>query len=99
MIDPGAASERTRLAWRRTGLSATAAGLLAARPAVHPDAGVEAWLIAALAMAAWVALVALGYRRSHRLQARPPRSARRAIPLYAMLTVALAVLGGLVVML
>ena len=99
MIDPGASAERTRLAWRRTGLSAAAVGLLAARPAIHPDAGARAWLIAALAMAAWVAMVALGYHRSRGLRARPPRPARRAIPVYAALAVALAALGGLVVML
>jgi uncharacterized membrane protein YidH (DUF202 family) len=99
VIDPGAATERTRLAWRRTGLSATAVGLLATRPALHPDAGAEAWLIAAVAMAAWVAMVALGYRRLHHLDHRPPHPGRRAIPAYAALTVTLAVLGGLVVML
>jgi uncharacterized membrane protein YidH (DUF202 family) len=97
--DPGASAERTRLAWRRTGLSATAVGLLAARPAVRPDAGVPAWLIAALVMAAWTALIALGYRRSFALRRTPPRPARRAVPAYALITVALAALGGLVVML
>jgi uncharacterized membrane protein YidH (DUF202 family) len=98
-LDPGASAERTRLAWRRTGLSATAVGLLAARPAFHPDAGAKAWLLATLAMAAWAAMVALGYRRANALGARPPRPGRRAITAYAMLTVALATLGGLVVML
>ena len=97
--DQGASAERTRLAWRRTGLSATAVALLAARPAVHPDAGVLAWLVASAAMAGWVAMIALGYRRAHGLRGLPPRPARRAIPAYAVLTVALAVLGGLVVML
>jgi hypothetical protein len=97
--DTGAAAERTRLAWRRTGLSATAVGLLAARPAVRPDAGPLAWLTAALAMAGWVAIIAIGYRRSHGLRRRPPRPGRRLIPVYALLTAALAVLGGLVVML
>ena len=36
--DHGAAAERTRLAWRRTGLSATAVGLLAARRDTDLDA-------------------------------------------------------------
>ncbi|WP_030436218.1 DUF202 domain-containing protein [Actinoplanes subtropicus] len=97
--DPGAAAERTRLAWRRTGLSATAVGLLAARPAFRPGAGVLAWLIAALAMAGWVAMIALAYRRSHGLRSAPPRPGRRLIPVYALLAAGLAVLGGLVVML
>jgi len=97
--DSGASAERTRLAWRRTGLSATAVGLLAARPAFRPDAGVLAWLIAALAMAGWVAMIALGYRRSRGLRSIPPRPGRRVIPAYALLAAALAALGGLVVML
>src|SRR6266496_381860 len=62
--DRGAAAERTRLAWRRTALSATGVGLLVARPAVRPGAGVATWLVAALAMAAWSVLTGLAYRRS-----------------------------------
>jgi hypothetical protein len=99
MTDPGAAAERTRLAWRRTGLSATAVGLLAARPAFRPGAGAGAWLIAALAMAAWATLVGIAYRRSRGLRTAPPTPGRRAIPVYALVTVTLAFLGGLVVML
>jgi hypothetical protein len=97
--DTGAAAERTRLAWRRTGLSATAVGLLAVRPAFRPDAGVLAWLIATLAMGGWVAMIALAYRRSRGLRCLPPRPGRRLIPVYALLATSLAVLGGLVVML
>jgi uncharacterized membrane protein YidH (DUF202 family) len=97
--DPGAAAERTRLAWRRTGLSATAVGLLAVRPAFHSDAGIGAWLIASAAMATWVAMIALAYRRSHGLGETPPRPGRRAISAYAVLVVTFAALGGLVVML
>jgi uncharacterized membrane protein YidH (DUF202 family) len=98
-LDPGASAERTRLAWRRTGLSATAVGLLAVRPAFHPDAGARAWILAALAMTAWAAMVALAYRRARALGTSPPQPGRRAIPAYAMLTIALVTLGGLVVML
>ncbi|MCU7724673.1 DUF202 domain-containing protein [Actinoplanes sp. KI2] len=97
--DSGAAAERTRLAWRRTGLSATAVALLAVRPAFRPQAGVLAWLVAALAMAGWVTMIALAYRRSYGLRRRPPRPGRRLIPVYALLAAAMAVLGGLVVML
>jgi O-antigen/teichoic acid export membrane protein len=97
--DHGASAERTRLAWRRTALSATAVALLAARPALRPAAGVAAWLVAAATMTAWVVLVALGYRRVHGLTRSPPRPGRRAITAYALITAALALLGGLVVML
>ncbi|HEV7965376.1 MAG TPA: DUF202 domain-containing protein [Actinoplanes sp.] len=97
--DHGASAERTRLAWRRTGLSATAVGLLAARPAFAPHAGTGFALAAAAAMAGWAALIALAYRRSHGLEARPPLPGRRTIAAYALITLGFAVLGGLVVLL
>ena len=97
--DHGASAERTRLAWRRTGLSATAVGLLAVRPAFRPGAGPVTWLLAAVAMIAWVLLVALAYRRVRGLATLPPRPGRRIVPVYALTAVAFAVLGGLVVML
>src|SRR5690348_6913440 len=97
--DRGAAAERTRLAWRRTALSATGVGLLAVRPAVRPGAGVAAWLVAALAMAAWSVLTGLAYRRARGLRGRPPVPGRRSVVAYALITAAFAVLGCLVVML
>jgi uncharacterized membrane protein YidH (DUF202 family) len=97
--DHGASAERTRLAWRRTGLSATAVGLLAARPAFAPHAGAGHWLIAAAGMAGWAALVALAYRRSAGLDVHPPRPGRRTIAAYAVITAGFACLGGLVVLL
>ena len=97
--DHGASAERTRLAWRRTGLSATVVGLLAVRPAFRPGAGVAFWLVAAFAMAGWAALIAIAYRRAHGLASLPPTRARRTVTAYALITTAFAVLGGLVVML
>ena len=97
--DAGASAERTRLAWRRTGLSAAAVALLAARPAVAPGSGAARWLTAALAMSGWAVLVALAYRRARGLARRPPRPGRRVITAVALLTVAFALLGGWVVML
>jgi uncharacterized membrane protein YidH (DUF202 family) len=95
--DVGAAAERTRLAWRRTGLSATAVAMLAVRPAFRPHPGVVAILITACTLAGWAALVALAYRRTDGLRSRPPQPGRRTIPLYAMITIAIALIGGLVV--
>ncbi|MEV4707138.1 DUF202 domain-containing protein [Actinoplanes sp. NPDC049316] len=97
--DPGAAAERTRLAWRRTGLSSAAVALLAARPAFAPGAGVGAVLVAALAMAAWAASVALAYRRSRGLRAWPPVPGRLTIGGFAVITAGFAVLGTVLVML
>ncbi|AEV88277.1 hypothetical protein ACWT_7267 [Actinoplanes sp. SE50] len=99
MSDPGAAAQRTRLAWRRTGMSAAAVALLAVRPAFHPAAGPAQWLIAGAAMTGWATLTGLGLHRSPALRARPPRSPARTIRAYALITAAFAVLGGLVVML
>jgi len=95
--DRGASAERTRLAWRRTGLSATAVALLVARPAFAPRAGVAIVLVAAAAMAGWAALIALAYRRARGLDAHPPRSGRRTITAYALMTIGFALIGGLVV--
>jgi uncharacterized membrane protein YidH (DUF202 family) len=97
--DAGASAERTRLAWRRTGLSATAVGLLAARPAFKPHAGMPAALIAAAAMIGWALLVGLANRRAAGLSARPPRPGGRSITAYALVSAIFAVLGGLVVLL
>ncbi|BCY14635.1 DUF202 domain-containing protein [Actinoplanes sp. L3-i22] len=97
--DPGASPERTRLAWRRTGMSAAVVALLAARPAFHPGAGPAEWLVAAAAMAGWATLIALALLRAPGLRTRPPPSAARTIRAYALITAAFAVIGGLVVML
>jgi uncharacterized membrane protein YidH (DUF202 family) len=96
--DHGASAERTRMAWRRTGLSATAVGLFAVRPAFVPHAGTGSVLVAAAAMAAWAASIAVAYRRARGLQGHPPRPGHRTITAYASITVGFAVLGGLVVL-
>lgn len=95
--DPGASAERTRLAWRRTGLSATAVALLAARPAFTPGAGPGTHLAAAAALAGWAALVGLGYRRARGLSADPPQPGQRTITAYAAITLAFAILGSVLV--
>jgi hypothetical protein len=97
--DHGASAERTRLAWRRTGLSAAAVALLAARPTFAPHAGVAFWLIAATALTGWAALIALAQRRVAGLGAHPPQPGRQAITAYALITCGFAALGGLLVLL
>jgi hypothetical protein len=97
MSDHGAAAERTRLAWRRTALSAAAVALLALRPVFSRDAGAGTWIVSALSMIVWAVMVAIAYRRAHGLTASPPLPARRTIPAYALLATAFAVLAGLVI--
>ena len=96
--DHGASAERTRLAWRRTGLSASVVGLFAARPAFDPAAGWIKWLIAATAMIGWALLVGIALYRARGLHAWPPTPGRLTVAAYALITVGFAVLGGLVVM-
>jgi uncharacterized membrane protein YidH (DUF202 family) len=95
--DHGASAERTRLAWRRTGLSASVVGLLAARPAFDPDTGAGHALLAAAAMIAWAAYVGLAYRRAIGLGGHPPRPGHGTVTAYAAITVGFAIIGGLVV--
>jgi hypothetical protein len=95
--DPGAAIERTRLAWRRTILSAGAVALLCVRPAFAQRPGTLAVLLTAAAMGGWAALTALAYRRAGGLRIRPPHSSRRTIVATAGIAVGFAILGGLVV--
>jgi hypothetical protein len=97
--DPGASAERTRLAWRRTGLSAAAVALLTVRPAFAPGAGPAAWLVAAASMIAWAGVVGVALHRALELRTRFPGPAPRAIRGYAVLVAALALLGCGVVML
>jgi uncharacterized membrane protein YidH (DUF202 family) len=95
--DHGASAQRTRLAWRRTGLSAAAVALLAARPAFAPDAGAGAILTAAAVMLCWAVMIALAYRRARALKKHPPHPGRHAVTAYAAITLSIAVIGGLVV--
>jgi hypothetical protein len=73
--------------------------LITGRPAFHPDAGGAKWLVAALGMAGWATLIGLAHRRAHGLGVHPPLPGRRAITAYSFVTVAFALLGGLVVIL
>jgi uncharacterized membrane protein YidH (DUF202 family) len=97
--DPGASAERTRLAWRRTGLSAAVVALLAVRPAFRPGAGPAEWLAAAASMVTWAGAVGIALHRARDLRTRFPGPAPRPIRAYAVLVTALAMLGCWVVML
>jgi len=62
--DPGAglAAERTRLAWRRTGLALAAGSVAAARLGQEVLGGV-AWALGAVGLAASAALLVAAYQR------------------------------------
>ena len=60
---PGAAPERTRLAWRRTALSATAVSLITVRLGIRDGFVPLRLTVAGLAMLGWVGLLVLGRYR------------------------------------
>jgi hypothetical protein len=80
----GAARERTRLAWRRTVLAGTVVALLFLRLAGPA---------AALAVPAWLAVLAVGQRRIGAVGHPRPDPGRWEFRLVALAVVTLAVLG------
>ncbi|MEU8298112.1 DUF202 domain-containing protein [Micromonospora sp. NPDC048909] len=94
MPDPGLQPERTRLAWRRTGLSVTVVTVLALRIALASD--VDGALLAALTVLTSGGLLLLCWRRG--TGTGPARSGGRALPLAGAGTVVLALLAVLVVL-
>ncbi|MGH3661225.1 MAG: DUF202 domain-containing protein [Micromonosporaceae bacterium] len=85
--------ERTRLAWRRTVLTATAVALLGLRQAITADLVPARALGAAAVMLAWLATVAVSHRRIVMLS-QGSSFAGRAPVWVAALTVGYAALGA-----
>ncbi|MFH9296188.1 DUF202 domain-containing protein [Streptomyces sp. NPDC017520] len=93
--DPGLQPERTRLAWRRTTLSATVVGLLAVRQALHGGATPMALVAVALSAAVWLGFLVVAHRRMLRMEtARPEPLAPRGALAATLCTVALAVFAA-----
>ncbi|MFJ5739028.1 DUF202 domain-containing protein [Streptomyces microflavus] len=93
--DPGLQPERTRLAWRRTTLSATVVALLAGRQALHSGATPAALVAVALSAGAWLGFLLVAHRRVGRMGvARPEPLAPRGALTAALCTVALAVFAA-----
>ncbi|GAB2947040.1 MULTISPECIES: DUF202 domain-containing protein [unclassified Streptomyces] len=93
--DPGLQPERTRLAWRRTTLTATVVALLAGRQALHSGATPAALVAVALSALAWLGFLTVAHRRVTVLGvARPEQLAPRGALTAALCTVALAVFAA-----
>ncbi|MFD4630451.1 DUF202 domain-containing protein [Streptomyces sp. NPDC058284] len=96
--DPGLQPERTRLAWRRTTLSATVAAVLAARAVLHAGPTAPGLLSCALCLLLWLGFLAVAHRRMVALTARAPRTMTlRAARTAALCTLALAVCAATMV--
>src|SRR5881396_147205 len=98
--DPGLQPERTRLAWRRTTLSSTAAAVLAVKTTLHSGTAVG-YLVCALCCALWLAFLVLAHRRIRALTSatadRPAAFAPRHATAAALCTMALALCAAALV--
>ncbi|MCF3121382.1 DUF202 domain-containing protein [Streptomyces arenae] len=90
--DPGLQPERTRLAWRRTTLSATVAAVLAARATLYSGPTAAGVLACALCLLLWLGFLTVAHRRMVALTAaRPGTLTVRSAGTAALCTLALAV--------
>ncbi|MER7835908.1 DUF202 domain-containing protein [Streptomyces sp. NPDC096040] len=90
--DPGLQPERTRLAWRRTTLSATVAAVLAAKTALHGSASAGGVLACAACCVLWLGFLLIANHRIRALAAtdRPSALTPRQATAAVLCTVAVA---------
>ncbi|MEU2063348.1 DUF202 domain-containing protein [Streptomyces sp. NPDC013455] len=91
--------ERTRLAWRRTTLSAAVAAVLAVKAALHGGASAPGIVAGALCCGLWLGLLRVAHRRIRALATtpRPPALAARQATAAVVYAVALAVCATVLV--
>ncbi|WP_413756462.1 DUF202 domain-containing protein [Streptomyces sp. MMBL 11-3] len=70
--DPGLQPERTRLAWRRTTLTATVVAVLAGKSALHDGPDATALTACALCCGVWLCFLAVAHRRIRTLSEDTP---------------------------
>jgi uncharacterized membrane protein YidH (DUF202 family) len=97
--DRGLQPERTRLAWRRTALAATAVSVLAARLAAGTRLTVHGALGVATVALLWLAVVGVCQRRINALAAPRPVAAGRSPSVLAAAVLGYALLAALLLVL
>jgi uncharacterized membrane protein YidH (DUF202 family) len=97
--DPGLQPERTRLAWRRTTLSSTAAAVLAVKTTLNGGAEPAGIIACALCIAVWLGFLRIAHHRIRTLAAstEPPALAPRHATATVLCIVALAVCAAALV--
>ncbi|MEV6835139.1 DUF202 domain-containing protein [Streptomyces sp. NPDC051133] len=97
--DPGLQPERTRLAWRRTTLSAAVAAVLAVKTSLHGGPSATGVVLGAVCCALWLGFLWVAHHRIRALSAgaRPPALAPRHATAAVLCAVATAVCAAALV--